>query len=376
LFEMGFSERDKVWMQRAINLAGKGTGYVSPNPLVGCVIVSSEGNIIGEGYHERYGKAHAEVNAVNSVRDKSELEDATVYVTMEPCSHHGKTPPCCEMLAKTSIKRVVVAMQDPNPKVNGNGINYLKKKGIDVEVGLLKQKAEEINRFFIHYMDYGRPYVTLKIAQTADGYIAAPNGDSKWISGQKSRELVHRWRSVYDAVMVGRNTVEIDNPTLTVRHVEGRQPLRVVIDGPYGLSKDLNLFSDQYEEKTIIITHNKKEAEADADPMLKLMKSNYFRGKILFVDRHDKHTNLKSAMHALGDEGVTSLLVEGGQSLSTALLRYGLIDQLELFIAPKILGGGTRSLLGLNMNRMEDIRPFHSFEWSRVGDDMLLTAKL
>lgn len=363
-------------MQRALNLAGKGEGYVSPNPLVGCVIVSPESNIIGEGYHERYGKAHAEVNAVNSVRDKSELEEATVYVTMEPCSHHGKTPPCSEMLAELPIKRIVVAMEDPNPKVNGNGINYLKKKGINVEVGLLRKEAEEINRFFIHYMDYGRPYVILKIAQTADGYIAAPNGDSKWISGQKSRELVHRWRSVYDAVMVGRNTVEVDNPTLTVRHVEGRQPLRVVIDGPYGLSKDLNLFSDQYEEKTIIVTHNKKKAEADADPMLKLMKSNYFRGKILLVDRHDGHTNLKSAMHALGDEGVTSLLVEGGQSLSTALLKYGLVDQLELFIAPKILGGGTRSLLGLNINRMEDIRPFHSFEWSRLGDDMLLTAKL
>lgn len=363
-------------MQRALNLAGKGTGYVSPNPLVGCVIVSSDGDIIGEGFHERYGKAHAEVNAVNSVRDKSKLDQATIYVTMEPCSHHGKTPPCSEMLAELPVKRVVVAMKDPNPKVNGKGIEYLTDNGIDVEVGLLKEKAEEVNRFFIHHMEYGRPYVILKIAQTADGYIAAPNGKSKWISGLKSRELVHRWRSIYDAVMVGRNTVETDNPTLTVRHVEGRQPARVVIDGPYGLSKNLNLFSDQYEEKTIIVTHNRKQAEADADPMLKLMQTNYFRGKILIVDHHEGHTNLKSALRALGDEGLTSLLVEGGQALSTALLKRGLVDQLELFIAPKLLGGGSRSLLGLNINRMEDIRPFHSFEWTRVGDDMLLTAKI
>ncbi len=373
---MAFTKQDKIWMQRALNLARKGSGYVSPNPMVGCVIVSVDGDIIGEGFHERFGKEHAEVNAVNSVDDKSKLTKATVYVTLEPCSHHGKTPPCTEILGELKPARVVVAMKDPNPKVNGKGIAYLKEKGIRVETGLLKEKAVELNRFFLHHLEYGRPFLTLKIAQTADGYIAAPNGDSKWITSHKSRELVHRWRASYDAVMVGRNTVETDNPTLTVRHIEGRQPVRIVIDGPYGLSKDLNLFSDQYEEKTIIITHNREQAESDADPMLKLMKTNYFRGKILVVDRHEGHTNLKTAMHTLGDEGITSVLVEGGQALSTALLKQRLVDQLELFIAPKLLGGGTRSLLGLNINRMEDILPFHSFEWNRVGDDMLLTAKI
>jgi diaminohydroxyphosphoribosylaminopyrimidine deaminase / 5-amino-6-(5-phosphoribosylamino)uracil reductase len=373
---MGFTKQDKIWMQRALNLARKGIGFVSPNPMVGCVIVSSEGNIVGEGFHERFGKAHAEVNAVNSVKDPSSLKDATVYLTLEPCSHHGKTPPCSVMLGELPLKRIVISMTDPNPEVNGKGIEYLKNKGFQVESGLLEEQARVLNRFFIHHMEFGRPYVILKIAQTADGYIAAPNGDSKWISGKKSRELVHQWRSEYDAVMVGRNTVELDNPTLTVRHVEGRQPVRIVIDGPYSLSKEYNLFSDQYEEKTIIITHNTKKAEQDADPMLKLMKTNYFRGKILIVDRYDNHTNLKSALDSLGKQGLTSVLVEGGQSLSSALLRQNLVDQLELFIAPRLLGGGTRSLIGLDINRMEDIRSFHSFDWSRVGEDMLLTAKI
>jgi diaminohydroxyphosphoribosylaminopyrimidine deaminase / 5-amino-6-(5-phosphoribosylamino)uracil reductase len=215
----------------------------------------------------------------------------------------------------------------------------------------------------------------LKIAQTADGYIAAPNGDSKWITGPNAWKLVHHWRSNYDAVLIGRNTAELDNPVLTVRHVEGRQPRRVVIDGPFTLSRNLNLFSDTYEEKTIIVTYNKEIASEVADPMLKLMQSNYFRGKVLVVDQLDGHTNLLSALTALGDEGITSLLVEGGQALSTALIKAGLVDQLELFISPKILGGGTRSILGLGINRMEEVLVFRSAGWTTIGDDMLLTAK-
>lgn len=363
-------------MQRALNLAQKGAGYVSPNPMVGCVIVSHNGKIIGEGYHERFGKAHAEVNAVRSVKDESAMIGATLYVTLEPCSHHGKTPPCTSLLGNLPLKRVVIAMQDPNPDVNGKGIEQLKKSGITVDTGLLKKEAEELNRFFTHYIEFGRPYVILKIAQTADGYIAAPNGDSKWITGHEARELVHRWRSRYDAVMVGRNTVMIDNPSLTVRHVEGRQPKRVVIDGPFKLPRDLNLFSDQYEEKTIVITHNKERARTDTDPMLRLMQTNYFRGKVLVVDRNKGHTNLKTAINALGKEGITSLLVEGGQTISTALLKEGLVDQIEVFISPKILGGGTKSILGLGINRMEEILSFGSFEWTRFGNDMLLTAKI
>lgn len=370
------AKQDKIWMQRALSLAEKGRGYVSPNPMVGCVIVSEEGEVIGEGFHERYGKAHAEVNAMNRVEDLDKLKNATVYVTLEPCSHHGKTPPCAEMLADKPISRIVVAMKDPSDKVNGRGIDLLRKKGIEVDTGILQKEARELNESWLHYLEFDRPFVTLKIAQTADGYIAAPNGDSKWISSKESREQVHIWRSQNDAVMVGRNTALHDNPSLTVRLVEGRQPKRVVIDGPFELPRNLNLFSDQFEEKTIVITHNKKKSQDEADPMLKMFQTNYFRGQIIHVEKVHGHSRLKEGMRKLAEHGITSLLVEGGQQLSSALLKKGLVDRLQLFIAPKLLGGGTKSIIGLEINRMEDIVPFANYSWKQTGRDMLLTADI
>lgn len=363
-------------MQRALSLAEKGRGYVSPNPMVGCVIVSEDGNVVGEGYHERFGQAHAEVNAINRVEDSDKLKNATVYVTLEPCSHQGNTPPCADMLAKKPIKRVVVAMKDPSEKVNGRGMALLRDNDIEVDTGILQKEARELNESWLHYLEFNRPFITLKIAQTADGYIAAPNGDSKWISSKKSREQVHIWRSQNDAVMVGRNTALHDNPSLTVRLVEGRQPKRVVIDGPFELPKNLNLFSDQFEEKTIVITHNKEKSQAEADPMLKMFQSNYFRGEIIHVENVNGHSRLKEAMQKLAGNGITSLLVEGGQQLSSALLKKGLVDRLQLFIAPKLLGGGTKSIVSLDYNRMEDIVPFRDFTWRQCGQDILLTANL
>ena len=374
--EVSQQEKDTFWMRQALDLARKGEGYVSPNPMVGCVIISKDGERIGAGYHQKYGEAHAEVNAVESVKSKKELKDATVYVSLEPCSHFGKTPPCSSMLAKLPILRVVVAHQDPNSKVNGAGLSEIRNAGIQVDVGIMQKEAEDLNEFFIHHQTYGRPFITLKIAQTADGYTAAPDGDSKWISGKESRKLVHQWRSKYDAVLVGRSTTMADNPSLTVRHVSGRQPKRIVIDGPYELPKELNLFSDKYEEKTTIITWNKKASETDADPMLKLMKQNYFRGEIIQVSKKDGHVNLQQAFKELGLRGITSVLVEGGQQLSSALLKEGLVDKLELFISPKMLGGGTRSVLNLGINRMRDIVDLKEVSWTKVGDDMLLTGYL
>lgn len=363
-------------MQRALSLAEKGRGYVSPNPMVGCVVVSEDGDIIGEGYHERYGQAHAEVNALNGIEDPVKLENATVYVTLEPCAHHGNTPPCATFLAEKPIARVVIAMKDPSSKVNGRGIEILRSSGIDVDTGVLKKEAEKLNESWLHTIEFGRPFITLKIAQTADGYIAAPNGDSRWISSKESRSKVHVWRSQQDAVMVGRNTALHDNPSLTVRLVEGRQPKRIVIDGPFELPRNLNLFSDQFEEKTIIITYNKEKSQTEADPMLKMLQSNYFRGEIIHVEEVNGHSRLKEAMHKLAENGITSVLVEGGQQLSSALLKKGIVDRLQLFIAPKLLGGGTKSIIGLNINRMEDIVPFREFNWSQSGQDMLLTADI
>ncbi|MEX0720499.1 MAG: bifunctional diaminohydroxyphosphoribosylaminopyrimidine deaminase/5-amino-6-(5-phosphoribosylamino)uracil reductase RibD [Balneolaceae bacterium] len=368
------SNSDSDWMKQAIELANKGKGFVSPNPLVGCVIVSEEGELIGKGYHQKFGEEHAEVHAVKSVENPERFEGATVYVNMEPCSHHGKTPPCANMLGKLPIKRVVVAMKDPNTLVNGDGILHLRNQGIEVEVGILKKEAEKLNEFFIYHQTFGRPFITLKMAQTADGYIAAADGESQWISGKKSRKMVHRWRAEYDAVLVGRTTVMADNPSLTVRHVAGRQPRRVVIDGPYELSKNLNLFSDKHEEKTIIITCNKEASATDADPMLKVMQQNYFRGEVIQTTKMDGHVNLWEAFKLLGEKNITSVLVEGGQQLSSALIRQGLVDKLELFIAPKLLGAGTRSLINIGINKMNEIADLKDVEWKKVGNDMLLTG--
>jgi len=369
-------KKDNIWMQRALSLAEKGRGYVSPNPMVGCVIVSEEGDIIGEGYHQKYGKEHAEVQAITSVRERALLKNATIYITLEPCAHHGKTPPCAPMIADLPFKRAVVAMQDPFSEVDGKGIEILRQNGIRVDVGVLEEEARSLNEAWLHYVRFSRPFVTLKIAQTADGYIAAPNGDSKWITSNDSRTEVHRWRSWSDAVLVGRNTAMHDNPSLTVRMVEGRQPARIVVDGPLELPRNLNLFSDQYEEKTIVITHNKAKADEVADPMLKMLQSNYFRGEVMVVDKLNGHSNQKQMLERLADKGITSLLVEGGRDLSTSLLKAGLVDRLQLFISPKLLGGGTKSIQGLGTNRMEDMVPFKTFAWSRFGPDMLLTADL
>jgi len=364
----------EYWMQQALKLAVKGKGYVAPNPMVGCVIVSEEGKLLGEGYHKKFGEAHAEVNAVQSVKNKADLENATVYVTLEPCSHQGKTPPCAPMLAKLPIKKVVIAMKDPNPSVDGKGILHLRNNEIEVETGLLKEEAEKLNEFFIHHQTFGRPFITLKVAQTADGYLAAADGESQWITGKQSRKLVHKWRSEYDAVLVGRTTAMVDNPSLTVRHVSGRQPRRIVIDGPYELPKELNLFSDKFEEKTSIITWNKEASATDADPMLKMMQQNYFRGEILQVSKVDGHADLRQAFKLLGEKGVASVLVEGGQQLSSALIRQGLVDKLELFIAPKLLGAGTRSLINIGINKMKEIAYLKDISWTPIGDDILLTG--
>lgn len=373
---MSSLETDRKWMKQTLKLARKGAGYVSPNPMVGCIIVSKEGRQVGQGFHERYGEQHAEINAIESVKEKAELVQATLYVNLEPCSHHGKTAPCCKALSQLPIERVVIAMEDPNPKVNGNGIAWLKKHNIKVDVGVLREKAEALNEFFIHYIDTKLPFVTLKTAQTADGYIAAPDGSSKYITGKAARTQVHKWRSQYDAVLVGRTTAHLDNPKLTVRLTEGRQPKRVIIDGPYELPRNLHLFSDQHEEKTIVCTYNKSKASVDADPMLSMLQTDYFRGTTLVVPKTENHCDLPYIMKKLGEMKITSILVEAGQQLGSALLRENLVDKLELFIAPKLLGGGTKTYAGIGINRMSEIRSFRSYSHQQIGDDLLITAYL
>ena len=249
---------DESYIQLTIEIAKKGEGSVSPNPLVGCVIIK-DNRIIGAGYHQKFGEDHAEINAINSSAES--LEGSTLYVNLEPCSHFGKTPPCVDRIIKEKVKRVVIGTLDINPLVSGNGVKALKKAGIEVKVGVLEKECIELNKFFFKFITNKLPYVTLKAAQTLDGMIADKNNYSEWISSSESRKYVHWLRARYDAVLIGSETARIDNPKLTVRMVEGRNPYRVVLDSSLKLKSDLNLFKINSDNKTIVITSEKNKSK-------------------------------------------------------------------------------------------------------------------
>ena len=307
-------------MQRALGLAKKGIGFVSPNPMVGCVIVY-DNRIIGEGWHSEYGKEHAEVNAINSVKDKSILTESTVYVTLEPCSHFGKTPPCADLLIEHKVKKVVVATIDPNPKVAGQGLENLKNAGIEVDTGILGKEARELNVRFLSAYLRKRPFVILKWAETKDGFIARRDFSSKWISNGYSRQLVHKWRAEEDAIMVGSNTAVHDNPTLNVREWSGLDPLRIVIDRHLKLPKMLNLFTDG--RKTICYNFLKTESTGSV---------NY--------KQIDEESFLLKILEDLGKRGIQSVIIEGGAGLINAMVRENLWDEARVFVSPTTFGKG------------------------------------
>ena len=314
-------ETDKIYMERALELAGLGLGYVSPNPLVGCVIVHNH-KIIGEGYHRQYGGPHAEVNAVNSVVNKALLTHSTVYVTLEPCSHFGKTPPCADLLIKHKVQRVVVAVEDPNPKVSGSGIQKLRDAGINVEVGILREEAETLNKRFFKAIEKKRPYVILKWAQTLDGFIARENYDSKWISDDYSRLLVHQWRAQEDAIMVGKNTAHYDDPSLTVREIKGRNPIRVTFDKKLELNTTLKVLSDG--ESTLCYNSIKNEQGL---------------GGVEYVKIREEAT-LEEILADLDKRNIQSVFVEGGAALLSSFIKKGLWDEARVFICPvKFMNG-------------------------------------
>jgi diaminohydroxyphosphoribosylaminopyrimidine deaminase/5-amino-6-(5-phosphoribosylamino)uracil reductase len=333
--------RDIEFMSRALVLARRGAGFVGPNPLVGCVIVKN-GALIGEGYHEKYGEAHAEVNAVRDAEAKGNKVDGTIaYVTLEPCTHLGKTPPCADLLIEKKISRCVIAMQDPYKEVNGSGIKKLQKAGIEVTVGVCEDEAREINKFFIKHVTTGLPYVTLKIAMSLDGKVALKSGKSKWISSEPSRAVVHRMRSEYDAVLVASATVIADDPELTVRLVEGRDPKRIVLDASLRLTGEEKIFSKEAEKVILLTTH---PAYRDKTEKAKQLEA---RGvKIHKVGTIEGQLDLNEAFHILGKEHVASILVEPGPTLATAMLRAGQFDELALFLAPIVLGDDARSGFG------------------------------
>jgi diaminohydroxyphosphoribosylaminopyrimidine deaminase/5-amino-6-(5-phosphoribosylamino)uracil reductase len=307
------------YMRRALDLAEWGRGYVSPNPMVGCVIVH-ENKIIGEGWHQQYGGPHAEVNAVNSVENQELLSESTVFVTLEPCAHWGKTPPCANLLVEKKVKKVVIAATDSNPLVGGKGIEILKNAGIEVETGILEKDARWQNRRFFTQVEKLRPYVILKWAQTQDGFVARENFDSKWISNSQSRQLVHKWRAEEDAILVGKNTAAYDNPRLDVRDWVGKNPVRVVLDSHLELSKDLNLFDQSIP--TLIFNGIKNETIENLE-WIRLPEIN--------------PTAILKELHS---RKIQSLLVEGGGQVLSQFIQSGLWDEARVFTSQSIFEKG------------------------------------
>jgi diaminohydroxyphosphoribosylaminopyrimidine deaminase/5-amino-6-(5-phosphoribosylamino)uracil reductase len=313
-------------MEKALKLSILGTGHTSPNPLVGAIVVNND-KIVGSGYHKEYGGPHAEVFALDEAGDKA--KGATLYVTLEPCSHFGKTPPCAEKIIKMGIKRCVVAMSDPNPKVSGNGIKILRDAGISVEVGLLKNCAEEINRVFLKYITTKIPFLFLKCAITLDGKIATRDSDSKWITNEVSRKKVQYLRNKYMGLMVGINTIISDNPMLTARIENGINPYRIVIDPNLKIDLSSN-FANFSDNKSIIITsENKKDHEKISLLENKNIKIIYLQGN---------NFKISDILSKIGKLGIDSILLEGGSNLISRAFRENFIDGGEIFIAPKILG--------------------------------------
>ncbi|MDD5712897.1 MAG: bifunctional diaminohydroxyphosphoribosylaminopyrimidine deaminase/5-amino-6-(5-phosphoribosylamino)uracil reductase RibD, partial [Smithellaceae bacterium] len=336
---------DEYFMKRALRLARRGEAFVTPNPMVGAVIVK-DGKIIGEGYHACYGDCHAEVNAINAA--SSSIAGATFYVTLEPCCHQGKTPPCVNSILAAKPSRVVVGSVDPNPLVAGNGIRMLAKHGIKITVGILERECRIINERFFKFMETGVPFVTLKFAQSLDGRLATASGHSQWISSIPSRRFAHELRAAHDAVLVGVGTVQEDDPELTVRHVRGRQPLRIVLDAKLSIPLDSRILKDQELTKTILVTSTRASGRRH-DTLIQ-------RGiEVITVKETSRGIlDLRELLVLLGKRGITSLLVEGGAKVITSFFRARLADRLVVIIAPKIIGRGLESVGDLGTKRMED----------------------
>lgn len=311
---------DHLYMRRALELAEWGKGSVSPNPMVGCVIVYQD-QIIGEGYHQQYGCPHAEVNAINSVQNPELLKAATVYVTLEPCAHWGKTPPCANLLVEKQVKRVMIGAVDTNPLVRGRGIEILKSAGIEVNTGLSEQEARWQNRRFFTQIEKHRPYVILKLAQTQDGFVAREDYSSKWISGAQSRQLAHKWRAEEDAILVGKNTALHDNPSLNVRDWVGKNPVRIVLDSNLELPENLKLF----DRSIPTICYNSKKSDS--------------KDNLSFVNLGEKFT-VSDILKDLHTRNIQSLIVEGGSKILSQFITCDLWDEARIFIGKAKFGTG------------------------------------
>ena len=361
-----FQDFDEQMMARAISLARNGLGRTSPNPLVGAVIVR-DGRIVAEGWHRKAGTPHAEIHALNMAGELA--RGATVYVSLEPCAHYGRTGPCAKALVEAGVSRVVVAMMDPNPKVAGKGIAILQEAGIEVTTGVLEQEARQLNEVFLKWMTTGLPFVALKTAMTLDGKIATAAGQSQWITNEASRYETHRLRDIYDGILVGINTALADNPSLTTRlkEYQGRNPVRIVVDSRARLPLTAKLVTDGAARTIVAVTE-----QAPAERVEALRSA----GVEIIVAGSSNHVDMQSLMEQLGAMKISSVLVEGGGSVNFSLLQAGLVDRVYAFIAPKLVGGrdALTPVEGEGFQELDRAVELENIQLRQLGSDVLLTG--
>lgn len=360
---------DLLFMKMAIDLAENGRGYTSPNPMVGAVVVK-DGKVVGKGFHEAYGKAHAEVNAIDDAKEHS--SGATLYVTLEPCNHFGKTPPCTKKIIESGIKRVVAAIKDPNTDVKGNGEQFLRSNGIEVTFGVCEKEALKQNEIFIKYIKTKRPFVIVKCASTLDGKIATKTGDSKWVTNEESRQFVHKLRHYTDAIMVGIDTVKRDNPNLTTRinGINGLNPVRIVLDSRLSISEDAFVLNQDVGSDTIVVI-----SDLALDKAILQKKKRLEEKGIKIIKAPDKNNliNLDILMDMLGSMGITSLLIEGGSRVISSAFSNKIVDKIFFFYAPKILGGdGVSICSGPGPVLMRDSIVVKEIGIQKFGDDIMI----
>jgi len=355
---------NEKYMRMALELAKKGEGRVSPNPMVGAVIVK-DNKIIAKGYHKEYGKDHAEIDAFKNATE--DVTGATMYVTLEPCSHYGKTPPCADEIVEKKISRVVIGSLDPNPLVSGNGIKKITDAGIEVTVGILDTECKILNEVFMNYILEEKPFVVMKSAMSLDGKIATYSGESKWISGEESRKNVHTLRNKLSAIMVGVETVIKDNPELTCRAENGRNPIRIVVDSNLRIPIESKLVESARDTKTIVATTKRANKEKEL-----LLKE---KGVIVLITEEiNTRVDLLDLMKKLGEMKIDSILLEGGGTLNFSALSQGIVDKVQVYIAPMIIGGEKSKTIvsGIGVEFLKDAFKLRDLKTSMVGQDILI----
>lgn len=367
---------EEKYMRRAIELAKKGSGHVNPNPLVGAVIVR-DGEIIGEGYHECYGQLHAERNAIaNAKKRGNSLEGSTIYVTLEPCCHYGKTPPCTEAIIEEKIAKVVVGSDDPNPLVSGKGFQMLREKGIEVIPHFLEEECDAINHVFFHYIRTGTPYVAMKYAMTMDGKIACYTGDSKWVTGEKSRAHVQTLRNHYKGIMAGIGTVLADDPMLNCRIEGGRDPIRIIADSHLRIPMDSQLVRTAGQQPLIVACLPDADEEKAAQLQEKGVEVLRIPGVTTadITEEQKEVISLPVLMKELGARKIDGILLEGGGQLNESALQAGIVDRIYCYIAPKIFGGAQAKtpVEGQGLTRAADAWQFNRIGMQEFGQDILL----